>query len=175
MDRKLKLYKKDLTLIIPCHNLERYLTPLLSTLQNQELHDLKVEILFICDNCTDNTIYILDDWRNKTPQYEVYIFETSYSRAGLARNFGLERAQGEYLWFIDGDDWLIGEDAILTAYYNIDSRPNLSFLRFNFLSTWCPKPEFENTVVWRFIFRTDFVRQFKFNDKLNNEDVDFLN
>ena len=53
----------DLSVIIPCHNLEKYIQPLLSSFENQ-VCSYEVELIFMCDNCTDATYSLLHKWRD---------------------------------------------------------------------------------------------------------------
>lgn len=52
----------DLSIIVPCHNLENYITPLLVSLQSQVYDKEKVEIIFVCDSCSDNTKKIIQEF-----------------------------------------------------------------------------------------------------------------
>ena len=69
-----KDYDYMLNLIIPCYNLEQYITPCLKSICMQK-NDLKVKrkAIFICDNCTDNTQLIIEDIMSKSEwEYEIY-------------------------------------------------------------------------------------------------------
>lgn len=62
------------------------------------------------DNCTDGTAKKLMQIR--ADQYTIKLINTDVRSCGLARNIGLEHASGEYIWFVDGDDWIINSNAI---------------------------------------------------------------
>ena len=89
--------------IVPVYNVELYLDKCLNSLVNQTLQD--IEILVINDGSPDDSQKIIDDYQKKYPNIvRGYVKENG----GLsdARNFGVEKATGEYLAFIDSDDYV---------------------------------------------------------------------
>ncbi|MGV8984107.1 glycosyltransferase [Clostridium sp.] len=91
------------SIIVPVYNTEKYLDKCLHSLVNQTL-DL-IEIIIVNDGSTDKSQVIIDDYMNKYPdRVKVYI----KSNGGLseARNFGIEKAIGEYIGFVDSDDYV---------------------------------------------------------------------
>lgn len=159
----------DLTLIIPCHNLEAYIQPLLASLKRQIFKD-EVEIIFICNQCNDNTERII--FNTSLPQYTTQIVVTNYDTVGPARNAGLDRARGTYIWFIDGDDWLIGDDAIKNVLAAA-RKANYKIIRFDYEA-----PNFKarghKSMVWQYCFRRDFIGDTRFGNQPKNEDVKFM-
>ena len=122
---------------------------------------------------------IVEDWVNKMAESKkatsIIMLSCNFGKPGLTRNEGLKNASGEYIWFIDGDDWLISEQAILILY-NIIKSNNLNLLRFGYMSLYKKynnKPNQGWMMVWRYIYRRDFLSDIKFGDKLNEEDNDF--
>ena len=82
----------SLSLIIPCHNLEDYITPLLDSLLIQRNDILSErEILFILDNCTDKTESIIKE-KMTNSSYNCKYIVASQGCAGGARNVGLKEA-----------------------------------------------------------------------------------
>ena len=100
----------DLSIIIPCHNLENFIDPLLSSLKQQEFTPFEVELIFVLDDCTDNTAKKLMQFQ--ADQYRIHLINTIVHSCGLARNIGLEHSHGKYIWFVDGDDWILSSTAI---------------------------------------------------------------
>ncbi len=97
--------KKDLiclSIIIPVYNVEKYLETCLTSLINQTIRDL--EIICIDDGSTDNSLKILSDFAQKDSRIKVYTQENS--KQGTARNNGIKAAQGEYIGFVDPDDYV---------------------------------------------------------------------
>ena len=87
----------DLSVIVPCHNLENYIIPLLNSLNEQELDQYTIELIFVCDSCTDNTKKIIESYPFDNPNIvKISIYEVNFHSCGLTRNVGLENAKGEY-------------------------------------------------------------------------------
>ncbi len=90
-----------ISVVVPVYNVERYLGRCLDSLLRQSLRD--IEIICVDDGSTDGTGALLDGYAAKDARVKVYHKENA--GAGGARNFGAERAGGEYLFFCDPDDW----------------------------------------------------------------------
>ena len=90
------------TLIIPVFNVYRYLLQCLDSVFEQSYRHL--EILIIDDGSTDGSAQICDDYALKDSRATV--FHTENYGLSAARNYGLDRAQGDYIVFLDSDDWL---------------------------------------------------------------------
>ena len=88
---------------MPVYNVENYLSRCLNSLVNQTLKDL--EIIVINDGSPDNSQMIIEDYQTK---YPVLIKGYIKENGGLsdARNYGIKKASGEYLAFIDSDDYV---------------------------------------------------------------------
>ncbi|WP_181902154.1 glycosyltransferase family 2 protein [Thalassotalea euphylliae] len=92
-----------ISIIVPIYNVEEYLDDCLSSIANQT--DLNFEALLINDGSTDKSGLIAEKYCQKYPELFSYHYKTN---GGLsdARNFGIQKAQGEYLMFLDSDDYL---------------------------------------------------------------------
>ncbi len=96
--------KKDLiSVIIPSYNNEKYLSKCLDSILNQTYSNL--EIIIVDDCSTDNSFSVLEKYSKKNKQIRVYKNNTN-SGAGYCRNFGLRSAKGNYISFIDSDDYI---------------------------------------------------------------------
>lgn len=91
-----------ISVILPVYNARVWLPQCIESLLNQTHADL--QIVCVDDGSTDGSGDLLDDYRRRDPRVEVY----AQPNAGLSasRNTGLERARGEYVMFVDADDWL---------------------------------------------------------------------
>lgn len=91
-----------ISVIIPVFNVEKYLTKCLESIVNQTFKD--IEIICIDDGSTDNSLKILNDYAQKDNRIKVI----SKPNGGLfsARHIGIETAKGEYILFVDSDDWI---------------------------------------------------------------------
>ena len=89
------------SIIIPVYNTEKYLRECLDSVINQTLKD--IEIICVDDGSTDSSPAILREYGENDSRVKVFTQEKS--NAGAARNVGLSRANGEYLAFLDSDDY----------------------------------------------------------------------
>ena len=161
-----------LNLIIPCHNLEKWIKPCLNSICIQKNNlGLKRKAIFICDNCNDNTELIIKDTMDKS-EWEYEIYETNKGCPGGARNVGLDHANARYIWFIDGDDWLVGEDSI-DIVLDCMLRDDMDIVQFKIRSNANPNGEFGGGTVWTAMFSSRLIGDYRFNDKQNGEDNDF--
>ena len=103
MERDLSSVK--VSVIVPVYNAEKYVSKCFDSLVNQSLKD--IEIIVIDDGSTDKTQEIVKDYANKDGRIKI-ITQTN-QKQGAARNRGLEIAQGEYVTFVDADDWIDGD------------------------------------------------------------------
>ena len=88
------------SIIIPAHNSEQYIQKALQSVREQTFKDY--ELIVICDSCTDNTEKIVKD-------YGAITKAVNYQNIGMTRNEGLDMATGEYILFLDDDDWFLHE------------------------------------------------------------------
>lgn len=91
-----------LSIVVPVYNSEKYLERCLQSLV--ELEVLEKEIILVDDGSTDSSPEILDNWARKYP--EMRVFHTANAGPSAARNRGIDAAIGEYLAFVDSDDWI---------------------------------------------------------------------
>lgn len=91
------------SIIVPCYNVEQYLSKCLDSLINQTLHD--IEIICIDDKSTDNTLKILQDYAKQDKRIKLFSHSKNQG-VSVARNLGIKHATGQYLGFVDPDDWV---------------------------------------------------------------------
>jgi len=89
-----------LSVVMPVYNVEAYLREALDTVLTQSLHNL--EVIAVDDGSTDACLAILRDYERRDAR--VRVLTQANSGQGIARNLGVEHAQGEFLAFIDSDD-----------------------------------------------------------------------
>lgn len=90
------------SVIIPVFNTEKYISKCLSSLVNQTLDD--IEIICVNDGSTDNSLEIIEKIANNDAR--IKIINQEHKKQGAARNSGLRIAEGEYIGFVDSDDWV---------------------------------------------------------------------
>ncbi len=98
MDKKIKL-----SIVAAVYNLEKYLPRCLDALVNQTMQD--IEILCVDDGSTDSAPQIIEEYQKKYPE-KIKVFHKENGGEFTTRNYGLERAQGEYVTFVDTDDYV---------------------------------------------------------------------
>ena len=108
------------SVIIPCYNAEKYLRQCLDSVVGQTLED--IEILCVEDGSSDSTPDILREYQEK--DCRVRVIRQENAGAGAARNNGLRQARGEYLSFLDADDFfernMLEEAAAAADRYEAD-------------------------------------------------------
>lgn len=95
-----------ITLIIPCYNCDKYIDRCMQSVAEQTLGINCMQIIMIDDASTDNTLDKLLLWQAKYPGQIEIMKNGRNRRQGTCRNLGLARARGEYVAFIDADDWI---------------------------------------------------------------------
>lgn len=92
-----------ISIIVPVYNVENYLTKCLDSLVNQSLSN--IEILVINDGSKDNSEKIIEGYAQRYPE-KIKAFTKENGGLSDARNFGLDRAAGDYIGFVDSDDYV---------------------------------------------------------------------
>lgn len=107
------------SVIIPVYNLEKYLRRCLDSVINQSLSE--IEVICINDGSTDSSLDILRNYENRDRRIRVINKENEGQ--GIARNIGINLAAGEYIGFVDGDDWIDPE--MYETMYSIAKKNDL--------------------------------------------------
>lgn len=94
------------SIIIPNYNKEPYIDECIQSIISQTIDKSKYEIIFIDDGSSDNSLKVVSKYDN------INILHTNRLLAGGARNAGIQAAKGEYLIFIDSDDFLASNDVL---------------------------------------------------------------
>ena len=148
----------NLSIIIPCYNSEKYLERCLQSLIVQKGN---YEIIIIDDGSTDNTSIILDRY---SVHSNIKIFKQENKGVSSARNFGLKVAQGEYVLFVDADDF-VSSNYISALESNNDKSDLLMFDFFinnkrNGNQTKLKNHNIFQTVIWGGCFKADIREKF---------------
>ena len=159
------LQQCDVSIIIPVYNLERFLSPMLFCLRNQDYGDYKAEVIFVLNNCTDASEDVI-----RSSGIDCTIINCETQGCGPARNAGLEICTGKYIWFMDGDDWLLSETAVrdvLDKAYADDTD-----------ILWIPYASDRFTyyyfsMVWQYLFKRSFIGDLRFPNYQPAEDDAF--
>lgn len=113
--------------ILPIYNVEKYLSECVESILAQTYSDF--EILLVDDGSPDNCPALCDEWARKDNRIKAL----HKPNGGLsdARNFGLEHAQGDYVVFVDSDDFWVNNDCLEQLMNIVDAHPDCDFIGFN--------------------------------------------
>ena len=186
------MQEKTISLIIPVYNVEKYLARCLDSVINQTFKDL--EIICIDDGSTDNSSDILQNYALKDER--IVVIRQANAGLSAVRNVGISRAKGEYICFIDSDDWIDFDfceklynsaekhsaDIAVAGIIRVNGRRKKYFLRFeketvsrNLQEKFelCNVPE--RSYVWNKLYRLDKLREsrLKFLEGRVFEDIIF--
>ena len=182
-----------ISIIIPVYNVERYIARCIESCLQQDLPETEYEIIIVNDGTRDNSMEIVQ--RYAQSHTNMIIIEQSNKGLSEARNAGLKKAAGEYVWFVDSDDWI--EKNSLKAITDrmqkqqldalhisvIDVKNNQKSLRFDFSkfedSVWKGKDilsrfQFQPPAQFT-IYRRNFLQLYhlSFYPNIYHEDVEF--
>ncbi|MCR5832129.1 MAG: glycosyltransferase family 2 protein [Lachnospiraceae bacterium] len=102
------------SIIIPCYNMEEYVGRAIGSVIDQTVDPSIYEVIAVNDASTDGTLECLNEWAGKYPDTVKVISYEENLRQGGARNLAIKQASGEYICYLDADDWL--EDNALETY-----------------------------------------------------------
>ena len=156
------------SIIIPAHNDEARIIKALESIKAQTVTDY--ELIVICDACDDKTEEI-------SRSYGAITKAVNYHRDGLSRNAGLDMATGEWVLFMDSDDWWLHEYVIETLD-NITAQRDFDILCFGFVWRGVGITEQTNRIwpnVWSKLWRRSAIGSTRFNGKWSVSDMDFTN
>lgn len=181
-----------LTVVVPAYNVEKYISKCLESLVNQTYNEL--EILVINDGSSDETEKIVKEFENKYKNLKLL----NKINGGLssARNYGINFAKGEYITFVDGDDYLdkkTYEDVMEKLIYEKSEMAIFSYKKIfknkikkiklnkklyseNFLRKIFSKSDEASIIVCNKIFKKSIIIQNKiyFENKAYFEDTGFI-
>ena len=182
-----------LSIVAAVYNLEKYLPRCLDALVNQTLED--IEILCVDDGSTDSAPQIIEEYAKKYPN-KVKAFHKENGGEFTTRNYGLERATGEYVTFVDTDDYVELDwaeklynaakendaDIAVCGFERIDMETGkvISVNMTNFGKTVKEikhnddYPVFINTSPWNKIFKLEKVKDLRFHSFRGFNDMVFL-
>lgn len=118
-----------LSIIVPFYNVEEYIEDCIRSMYNQDIPIENYEVICINDCSPDNSVEII---RKLQKEYDniVLIEHTKNKRQGGARNTGLRCAKGEYIWFVDSDDYIMPN--VFNILLNSAMKSSLDVLQFGY-------------------------------------------
>ena len=155
------------SVITPQHNSAEFMRKGLNSIRGQGFKDY--ELIVICDSCTDNTAEI-------AAGYADMIIMTDYGRAGMARNAGLDHATGEWILFMDDDDWYL-PGAFRMIAEELERQKEIDILAFAFewkgMGTGIQSRRRIYPAVWNKAWRRSFIGAERFPDWVHTDDLGF--
>ena len=158
-----------ISIIIPIHNLEPYIGKCLQSIIRQRYDKSQYEIITVLDNCTDRSEEIVMTALEDCDIAHT-ILRTDCKSAGLARNAGLEAAKGKYIYFVDGEDYLIDLLALKRMTEAIESGDYNAVYMNKFESD---QKTFDDDAIWRYFYKREIIGDTRFTDAKINEDWEF--
>ncbi|MFR4520339.1 MAG: glycosyltransferase family 2 protein, partial [Fusobacterium sp.] len=183
--------KIKVSVIIPVYNVEKYIRQCLESVINQTLKD--IEIIVVNDGTKDNSMKIVEKY---VSDKRIKIINKENGGISSARNAGMEIAQGEYIYFIDSDDF-VDKEVLSTLYKNSENgKMDIVFSNFSYYSDRTKKEKrakfifpFKENInkgyyylyngeeinVWNRLYKKEFLEKynFKFIEGIIYEDQDF--
>lgn len=151
------------SIIVPVYNVEKYLKRCLESLLSQTYSN--IEIICINDASTDKSLMILNEYGSKYEQIKIFCNEVN-SGLGATRDYGINQAQGQYLMFVDSDDYVDSHwveeyvlqiekddvDIVIGGYTiaKVGSEKKISVIKNEYTLFLYPS-------VWNKIYRKDFI------------------
>lgn len=181
------------SIIIPVYNLENYIENCLKSISAQTYKN--IEIICVDDGSKDNSADVVRDYA-KSDNRVRYVYQEN-AGVSAARNKGIAEAKGDYLMFVDGDDYMhyraveIFLNCIKNSSFSIVCAPEVSTLKMDeemhdISSYRCEKTDHEGLFsykygsvlgksVWSKIFKTDVAKSVRFNENFSNgEDANYM-
>lgn len=156
---------KKVSIIIPCYNVSEYLEKATESILNQTYRNW--EAIFIDDGSKDDTWLQLKKIRKRDSRFKV--FQKINEGSGLARNYGLNKAVGNYVYFMDPDDWI--EPNLLSENISYFQKYNMELIVFGYKEI---KEETNSIKIRNYNQSRLVVVDSKFIKEISNLERDFL-
>ena len=172
-----------ISVIVPIWNTEQYLDTCVKSISGQSYKNL--EILLVDDGSKDKSPEICDQWAEKDDR--IRVFHRDNKGVSRARNIGLDHATGEYISFVDSDDYL-DPDYYETMYTLLrDNQADMSMCKWRVLDdteNWVPQYMITHTIlagvytaerflsqirppyIWNYLIKADLCKKLRFNENL---------
>ena len=122
----------QLSIIVPVYNVEKYIHTCVESIFKQGLDDECFEVIIVNDGSTDRSMEMIQDIIIQ--HQNIIIINQEQQGVSVARNNGIETAQGEYIQFVDADDFLIENSLLFLLDKAITSKADIitaDYIRMN--------------------------------------------
>ena len=184
------IIKPKISIIIPVYNVEKYLIKCLESCINQTFKD--IEIIVVNDCSPDNSDKIMKTYEEKYPDFIKCVYLKENIKLGGARNKGVELAKGEYILFVDSDDYIDKEmcgklynsavsndaDMVIFDYFRVFDNniikqnslvPTMKSLAN--ISKRMIVDKYIAAIAWNKLTKKDIIKKYPFPEKMYYEDV----
>ena len=181
---------KKLSVIVPGYNVEKYISKCIDSILKNKIKGM--EIILVNDGSKDNTLSIMREYEEKYPKL-IRVIDQENQGISMARNAGIENASGEYISFIDSDDYIepnmyhtmlekaktkdfdvvtcdvnvIYPDHTLRVTSGVDHDCLTKKAVKQIMNTWY-------AVTWNKIYKRELLKEMRFKKDVWYEDVEFL-
>lgn len=184
------------SVIVPVYNAENYLREAIESVLNQTYTDL--ELLLINDRSTDNSKKICEKYSKKDERIILLENDTENHGPGPTRNIGLDNATGDFIYFMDADDWI--DKSLLEICIDRMRETNADIVQVGVEFVWndgnnscvqywngkdiLTKNDIKNDILhflnensntlWQQFFKKETIRGIRFENIINGEDVCYV-
>lgn len=149
-----------ISIIIPCYNVEKYINKCINSLLNQTIGLDNLQLIFVNDASTDNTLSILTKYEKEYSDSILVIDCAKNGKQGTARNIGIEYATANYIGFVDSDDYI--DTQMYEKLYNKIVETNCDVVCCGYFV----KSEYDN-IIDTFIYKDTYIKINNISDRKN--------
>ena len=172
------------SVIVPVYNTENYIEKCLNSIVNQTLED--IEIIVVDDGSTDNSEIIINKFIEEYPE-KIKYYKKENGGLSDARNYGLTYATGEYIGFVDSDDYI--DISMYEKMYDLAKKEEADIVECDFAWIYPNKTKIDTGIEYKTkedlfissrvmacnkIFKKEIINDIKFPKGLRYEDVEFF-
>lgn len=119
-----------LSIVIPCYNVEKYIVKCLDSVYSQNVNDEFFEVIIVNDGSPDRSVELAEPYIKNHSNCS--LINQMNGGLSVARNKGLENAKGDYVWFVDSDDWLM-QGSLCYVLFEIQNNPSVDIFASSLL------------------------------------------
>ena len=157
------------SIIIPAHNAADRIEKTIMSVWEQSFKDW--ELIVVCDRCEDGTDKVAEEYGADK------VINVDFGNDGLTRSAGLDAATGDWVLFMDDDDWFLHEFALREIYSNLDDNIDVLLFGFVFKHIGVAHPLREGNhiwpAVWNKCYRREYIKDLKFRNIKYESDLDW--
>lgn len=157
------------SIIIPAYNAADRIEKAIMSIWEQSFKDW--ELIVVCDRCEDETAEIAEEYGADK------VIHVDFGNDGLTRSAGLDAATGDWVLFMDDDDWFLHEFALREIYQCLTDDIDVLLFGFIFRNIGVAHPVRANgafwPAVWNKCYRREFIKDLKFHEIQYESDLDW--